>query len=104
MRPALMLPLCTVFAVASLHCVWLNALKKLARNSIRPVSFGMLILVLLASEMFQLLIPGCVITPKLELPQVANAGCTKQAVLNHWKRVRPPGTSLASQIRLGMVP
>src|SRR5713226_1033538 len=51
--------------------------------------------------MFQLLIPGSVITPKFALPHVPNAGSAKHPVLNHSRRVLIPGPWLASQVRFG---
>src|ERR1043166_1518782 len=55
----------------------------------------------LAVAMFQLLIPGSVITPKLALPQVPNAGSAKHPVLNHFRRVLMSAPWPASQVRFG---
>src|SRR5690242_11356987 len=55
----------------------------------------------LAVAIFQLLMPGSVITPRLALPQVPNAGSLKQPVLNQFSRVLMPAPWFASQVRFG---
>src|SRR4051812_4958225 len=54
-----------------------------------------------AAAMFQLLMPGSVITPRFAFPQVPKAGSVKHPVLNHFSRVLISGPWFASQIRFG---